>query len=76
MLATSAHLQDNSFMLWKCIILLLFYLLQVFSNDMLHRMILSVRVKCTNSGCGCVWTGELINLEVGVLEYCITMKPP
>lgn len=43
---------------------------QVFSNDMLHRMILSVRVKCSNAGCGCQWTGELINLENHVSHSC------
>ena len=46
-------------------LLIFFSFFQVFSNDMLHRMILSVRVKCANAGCGCIWTGELINLEVG-----------
>ncbi|XP_057300507.1 TNF receptor-associated factor 3-like [Hydractinia symbiolongicarpus] len=39
---------------------------KVFPNEMVHRMILGVNVKCVNTRSGCEWIGTLGNLQ----EHC------
>ena len=41
-----------------------FLFIQIFSNVMLHRLILSLQVHCPNDDTGCRWTGEVSQFEV------------
>uniref|UniRef100_A0A7M5WX75 Uncharacterized protein n=2 Tax=Clytia hemisphaerica TaxID=252671 RepID=A0A7M5WX75_9CNID len=41
---------------------------QIFSNVMLHRLILSIQVYCSNEDTGCQWVGEVNQLEEHLLS--------
>ena len=48
----------------ECKCLTVNFFLQIFSNVMLHRLILSLQVFCSNENIGCRWIGEVSQIEV------------